>query len=139
MSNDWIPELHPELEAEASPITEKFDPTWPYKFKWIHNGETGEAHAWKTRGGLDGVPVHRQEAENIWGRRPQVREGDRLGMATYIPPEMKMDGSMVAPAHVLLHSYYDLDTPDSVFNWFQQKFPDAVVRPAAVTKDFKGR
>lgn len=123
---DWsiIPDGH---EAD-SPITEKFDPHWPYNFKWGWNHETNQTNVWRVQGGTDGRPTHRAELAQLWGRLPQAREGDVLGLASYIPPERKLDDTVVAPAVVLVQAYYGQDVPGGVFEWFEQAYPGTVVR-----------
>lgn len=113
-------------------IEEQYDATWPYNFKWGHDPESGRTDVWHVKGGKDGRPVHRRELEDRWGRPPKVGEGDVMGLATYIPPEVKFDGTVVAPPEVHVQTYYDKPTPPSVYQWFNQQFPHAVVRDALI-------
>lgn len=135
--DDWQPLLGPE--EPASPVTEEFDPSWPYTFKYGVSRH-GDTHVWRTHGGaLDGPPTHRVELRERWGFEPKFGEGDRLGMAQYIPAERKLDGTLVAPPVILVHPYYDHPVPQSVIDWFEQQFPGTVVRQAVATRDMKGR
>lgn len=128
--DDWAP-IFGTPESD-SPITEKFDPTWPFNFKWGYNVDTGEAHVWRVKGGTDGRPSHRKEFAQFFGREPRVQHGDVMGLATYMPAERKLDGTVVAPPTVLLQAYYGQDIPQSVFDYFEQVFPDAVPRRAKI-------
>lgn len=126
--DDWKPIL--EGPESNSPITEKFDPTWPYNFKWGYDPRTDRTDVWRVVGGTDGRPYHRKELEVLWGREPQVSTGDVLGLATYIPAERKLDGTVVAPPTVLLQAYYGKEIPQSVFDYFEQEFPGTVAQRA---------
>lgn len=135
--DDWAPLLD-ESEEPQAPTTEEFDPSWPYNFKWGVSRD-GRTDVWRTQGGLDGRPVHRAELSRLWGYPPMFRDGDQLGMASFIPAERKLDGTVVAPPVVVVHAYYGLPTPQSVYDWFEQQFPGIPIREAQVTNDFKGR
>lgn len=117
-----------------SPIQEEFDPTWPFNFKWGYNAKTNDVHVWRVQGGTDGRPAHRAELTALWGREPKVAEGDVLGLATYIPSERKLDGTVVAPAEVQVQSYYEKPVPQGVYDWFEEHFPDAVARQAQISR-----
>lgn len=122
------------FEEDQAPITEVFDPTWPFNFKWAYDAQTGQAHVWRVKGGVDGMPTHRQETRERWGRDVRVQDGDTLGLATYIPAEKKLDGTVVAPPDVHLQAYYNMPIPPEIYLWFEDHFPDAVVRQATVVK-----
>ena len=118
------------FEDPKSPVEEAFDHTWPYTFKWAFDTQTGKVEAWKVNAGGDGRPSHRAEVTERWGRPPRVTEGDVLGTATYIPAEKKLDGTVVAPADLQIHPYYNQSIPAQVRQWFEDQFPDAIVRQA---------
>lgn len=117
---------------EWNPIEERFDPTWPYTFKWGYDSQRDRAHAWRFQGDEndDGSVAHRAELRQRFGRDPVVRIGDQLGTASYIPEERKLDGTLVAPPEVQVHGYYGLDPHTKVLEWFEQQFPGTVVRRA---------
>jgi 2'-5' RNA ligase len=128
--DDWTPALGtPESD---SPIREKFDPTWPYNFKWAMESQSGRVHVWRVSGGTDGRPYHRKEFQAIFGREPRVGDGDIMGLATYIPAERMLDGTVRAPATVLVQAYYLKDIPQGVFDFFETQFPDAAIRRAKI-------
>ncbi len=110
---------------------EKFDPTWHWNFAWGVDGKTGHVYAWKLKGDTDGQVEHRKTLEGYLGREVQVRQGDDMGLATYIPAEEKLDGTLVAPPHVICEAYYGVPVPDAVHEYFEEQYPGAVVRDAA--------
>lgn len=128
--SDWDEMLDPR---NPSPVSEEFDQTWPFNFKWAYNAETGETDIWRVQGGTDGRPTHRAEVQTRWGRPARVQDGDTLGLATYIPAEKKYDGTVMAPAEVRLQTYYNMPTPPSVTEWFQKNFPGASIREAVIS------
>lgn len=133
MSDQWD-------EIFSTPqIEEEFDPTWPYNFKWAYDSQTGQTDVWRVMGGTDGRPTHRSEVRNRWGRDPRVTEGDVMGLAVYIPAEMKFSGEVVAPPEVHTQTYYNQPTPPSVTQYFQQQFPHAIVRDAVVVPKRLGK
>lgn len=126
MADEWDEIL------STPPVAEEFDQTWPYNFKWAYDSQTGRTDVWRVMGGTDGRPTHRAEVENRWGRPPRVTEGDVMGLAVYIPAEMKFTGEVVAPPEVHTQTYYNQPTPPSITQYFQQQFPHAIVRDAIV-------
>lgn len=139
---DWgSPELMaPEVEytePESGPVVEAFDPTWPYQFKWVYNGETHQTVIWKTVGGsIDGKPYHRPEFNRIFGRDAHTKSSgehpDIFGVATHTPATMKMDGTVTAPAEIKTQAYYGSQVPQSVHDEFEKMFPDTVIRNASL-------
>lgn len=125
--DEWDEILNPNTS-----VSEEYDPSWPYNWKWAWNAQTQEPHVWRVLGGTDGRPTHRAEVENRWGRPPRVTEGDVMGLAVYIPAEMKFTGEVVAPPEVHTQTYYNQPTPPSITQYFQQQFPHAIVRDAIV-------
>ena len=126
--DDWTPQWEQQDDTVGSP--EEFDKSWPYNFKWGYNPETNQAHVWRVQGGTDGRPVHRAELQRIWGRPTSVQSGDALGLARYVPAEMKLDGTVVAPPVVQIQAYYKTEVPQPVFDWFEEHFPGCVARLA---------
>lgn len=135
MSNsEWELALEPgDWNGPVSPITEEFDSTWPYNFKWGIDGRTGNPHVWRCAG-MDGPPAHRPEMASFLGREMQVRQGDIIGLAQYIPAEQKLDGTLVAPPTVQIQTYYGMETPPTIVQWFEETFPGADVRNAAIVQ-----
>lgn len=117
---------------EENPIPETYDPSWPYNFKWGYDHVSGRTIVWRTVGGIDGRPYHRVEFEKHFGREPQVREGDIMGLALYTPAERKLDGTVVAPAAVLLQPYYNAEIPQGVYDYFNEVFSDTAIRRAKI-------
>lgn len=133
MSDEWDEIL------TTPPVAEEFDETWPYNFKWAYDSQTGRTDVWRVMGGTDGRPTHRAEVRNRWGRDPKVTEGDVMGLAVYIPAEMKFTGEVVAPPEVHTQTYYGQPTPPSITQYFQQQFPHAIVRDAIVVPKRLGK
>ena len=134
--DDWDTYLQYQPEVQSP---EKFDPTWPYNFKWGVDHETGKAYVWRVAGGTDGRPSHRAEIQKLIGRKPMVSQGDSLGLATYIPAEMRLDGTVVAPPTVLVETYYGVATPEAVFAWFYENVPGVSVRTAVIAQPKLGK
>lgn len=113
---------------------EAFDPNWSYNFKWGYDGQTRATHAWRAETGSNGGVTHRQELETLTGRQMRSRDGDVFGLAQFIPIEKKLDGTVVAPAVVIVQAYYGQDIPQGVFDWFETRFEGAVARRANLTQ-----
>lgn len=126
MPDEWNQILQQPL------VEEHFDPTWKFNFKWGYNAKTNVVHVWRVQGGTDGRPTHRAELAALWGREPKVGEGDVLGLATYIPAERKLDGTLVAPPEVRVQAYYGQPVPQGVYEWFEEHFPGSVARQAQI-------
>jgi 2'-5' RNA ligase len=110
---------------------ETYDPTWPYNFKWGVTPDN-QVTVWRAKGGIDGRPGHRTQLEKFWGRKPSVRNGDTLGIATYIPAELKFDGTIVAPPLIKVQALYGMPVPPSLITYFQEHFPGTQVVQANI-------
>jgi hypothetical protein len=62
-----------------------------------------------------------------------VTQKDALGLASFVPAETHIDGSFVAPPHVLVEPYYGTEVPDAVHEKLRDVFPGAVVRNARLS------
>lgn len=127
------------FEQNDAPIQEEFDPTWPFNFKWAYDGQTGHVDVWRVQGGIDGRPTHRAEVRERWGREVNIGNGDILGVATYVPPEIKFSGEVVAPADLQMQAYYGKPIPKEITQYFENAFPDAIVRQGTVVHKRLGK
>lgn len=107
---------------------EEFDPTWHSNMKWAYDQAREQTHIWKLTKDGDGSHTHRDEASKLFGRKMRTQDGDKLGLATFIPEEKKTTGESVVPAHVIVQAYYGAIIPQKIYDHFKAKFPDAIVR-----------
>jgi len=115
------------------------DQNWPAKYKWGLSSPEGHATVFPVRGGRDGRPSHRAELRRQWGRDMSARGGDVIGAAQYTPPEMHLDGSVVAPGYVMVQTYYGEELPPEIRDRLQALHPGAEVREAAEVKSLDPR
>lgn len=120
------------LESDSL-VRETFDPSWKHIFAWGYDPKTGRFDAWPIKG--DHRREHKQKLNELWGREPKARHGDVMGVATYIPEERKIDGSAVAPPHMLFQPYYNHPTPMAAQEWAEREFPGVVSRNARLSAD----
>lgn len=132
MSNsDWVVD-----DIDWTPVSSdsvEYDPTWPYNWKWGVSKDN-QVSVWRAKGGLDGRPTHRVELRKLWGREIQVQDGDVIGLATYIPAEKKLDGTVVAPPLIQFQTYYGQPTPSALYQWFASHFPGVQAVEATLRK-----
>jgi GNAT superfamily N-acetyltransferase len=106
------------------------DQTRRINYKWGVSRE-GDVTVFAVKGGRDGKPYHRPELQRQWGRQPRTLGGDVIGAAQFRPAEMRLDGSVVAPASVEIQTYYGGAAPPGLVARLRELHPGAEVREAA--------
>jgi hypothetical protein len=93
------------------------EPKAELRFKWGWN-EIDGATVWDVRGPGDGLPAHGQVLKAEWGRMPDVENGDVLGVAGWLPPEL------------WVRAYFGVDVPVAVVEEFRKLLPAAEILPS---------